>query len=685
MAKWIGFDKLSLKRELISLMLLCSSVALILSCCVTYLGGVYFIDQALSNAQNNITTKLADNTKGAIISSDLEKMRRSLEFLATYPEIKMACLYNATNEPIGNAFFRQGLPTDFHINLTECPPFSQGNETATFSDSQLHTFSSVKEQNIKIGGVYLRAEDTTRSKYVTKLRFVVGAKFLLITFIIYLLARYLQSTISKPLIELNDILSSIIQQRVYTSQFVFEREDEIGVLANKIKKLLQTLSKAHTDLRDTTYTDGVTNLPNRRFFLNDLKKHLSAMKRSKKPIAVIIIYVDGLDNVYQTLGEKVGDGAWTIVAKRLKTCIRSEQIVARLSDHCFATVQTNAAEAWRVRMFCNRIFSCFFEKIECENQSLSVSASIGIACATDHKQSPGNLIELSFKAMEKARKESANRLMFHEEAFQNETTQVQKATSEFSRLLQKDKIAIYTMPIFKLDTQRVNGLDLLPFVTPAGKAPFNYLNSVLKCEDKATIDAYHKWFFKALKDQLHHHGSSLYGEIDNITWQTSIKHIYSDSFVDTILNIGKLLDGYGIKFFVAIPEYEGLALDPMHKNLLGTELENSNVSFALDIAYNSALPMISEAHELPIKLLRFNLTNSNIDNPTNIDRLFNTITLKMAQLKGIHCLALHIGSPYQLKLFTNSRCAFGQGNHLSQPMPLEQLRSFLAHPPSLRA
>ena len=81
--------------------------------------------------------------------------------------------------------------------------------------------------------------------------------------------------------------------------------------------------------------DILTGLPNRMFFMDLLKLELASSKSNDQDVAIMFFDVDSFKGVNDTLGHETGDMLLQAVAKKVKSYLRSNDIIARLGGDEF--------------------------------------------------------------------------------------------------------------------------------------------------------------------------------------------------------------------------------------------------------------------------------------------------------------------------------------------------------------
>ena len=97
--------------------------------------------------------------------------------------------------------------------------------------------------------------------------------------------------------------------------------------------------QAESRLQHIAYHDGLTGLPNRGQFLEQLSRSIAVTKRHpQRRFAVLFLDFDRFKLINDTLGHRVGDEFLVTVARRLHANLRPGDLVARLGGDEFAVL-----------------------------------------------------------------------------------------------------------------------------------------------------------------------------------------------------------------------------------------------------------------------------------------------------------------------------------------------------------
>ena len=210
--------------------------------------------------------------------------------------------------------------------------------------------------------------------------------------------------------------------------------------------------------------DPLTQLPNRKLFLQYLKETMARSKRNKDYIfAVFFFDVDKFKEVNDTLGHLIGDRFLVEVASRLKICLRENDILARLGGDEFTIIVDDLNSIDSVMFIADRILNAFDDPILIEQNEIFTSGSIGILLNNNHLHaSAEDILRDADTAMYHAKASGRNRYkIFHEQMHEKIVAKV-NLQNELRKAIQNKEFEMYFQPIYSVfDQNKILGLESL--------------------------------------------------------------------------------------------------------------------------------------------------------------------------------------------------------------------------------
>ncbi len=135
-----------------------------------------------------------------------------------------------------------------------------------------------------------------------------------------------------------------VQRNVSEMKFQSEQLDKRNAELKKIKQNLESLVNRRTSelrsanhkLEKLAYYDALTNIPNRRAFLDAFAKSLNFAKRNGHAMLIGIADVDHFKAINDSYGHGFGDDVLTIVAQTMQQFFRQEDAIGRIGGEEFA-------------------------------------------------------------------------------------------------------------------------------------------------------------------------------------------------------------------------------------------------------------------------------------------------------------------------------------------------------------
>ena len=242
----------------------------------------------------------------------------------------------------------------------------------------------------------------------------------------------------------------------------------VGGLALLWLLLFRTVSNASRRLRKHAFEnarlallDPLTGLPNRRLLTERLDREVVSAKESGRPMALLILDVDGFKDINDTMGHDVGDKLLVEVARRIREVARDSDTVARLGGDEFAVLMPGVSHVDKATALARRILDQFSHHFDLDTINLHVDASIGVAVLPDHAEDQTTLMRHADVAMYAAKRAKIGYAVYSSDRDHNSTARLTLMADLRSALSAEDQLALHYQPKIDLRTGRVAGVEAL--------------------------------------------------------------------------------------------------------------------------------------------------------------------------------------------------------------------------------
>jgi diguanylate cyclase (GGDEF)-like protein len=180
----------------------------------------------------------------------------------------------------------------------------------------------------------------------------------------------------------------------------------------EIKGSIEMMEK----MQSKAYTDELTQLFNRRYFIENATAAIEVCKANKEPFHIIMCDIDHFKGVNDTYGHPIGDEVLKITAKRMSNVTRKSSIIARFGGEEFIIMITGIDYEAAVKN-AQRIQKAMEESsVVIKGMSLNITISLGVATVETPEESLDCVIHKADVALYAAKKTGRNKVMEYSHA-----------------------------------------------------------------------------------------------------------------------------------------------------------------------------------------------------------------------------------------------------------------------------
>lgn len=254
-------------------------------------------------------------------------------------------------------------------------------------------------------------------------------------------------------------------------QFFAQSEPAINAVLEKldpedreiVRNALVKAEKTEAELRYIADHDSLTGLLDRRRFRAELDQYVSFSARYGGQGAVMIIDIDGLKAVNDSLGHQAGDNLIRQIASILRDRVRATDIVARLSGDEFAVLmpQTDTAGALQLG---EDLRAQVAESTAAGPDATKATISVGVTMFGGKRDTNAEAVLVAAdQAMYRSKEEGRNQIALFEDPGEpkRRRTRAQTTTARIREALTQDRLSLHTQPIRSLASGGIERYELL--------------------------------------------------------------------------------------------------------------------------------------------------------------------------------------------------------------------------------
>ncbi len=213
---------------------------------------------------------------------------------------------------------------------------------------------------------------------------------------------------------------------------------------------ITALQKAISALEQLTVTDPLTGTLNRRGLQRSLDRLIEMLRVEEQPVLVLLVDLDGFKNINDSLGHAVGDITLKEVARRLQSCVRPFDDLARIGGDEFMIlmphVPVEQAErlAERMRLVITSTY------IQLGAGYLTVTASIAAMMLTTESPSIDELLTRTHQVLSHGKRLGGNRVSYTGSQFDDTLRRMQAEKDRREILLRGQRFISVKHPLVRL-------------------------------------------------------------------------------------------------------------------------------------------------------------------------------------------------------------------------------------------
>ena len=207
--------------------------------------------------------------------------------------------------------------------------------------------------------------------------------------------------------------------------------------------------------------DNLTELYNRAWIMGRLRELLSRAPSAQPEAAVLFMDLDRFKLVNDSLGHRAGDQLLTEMARRLESCLRSVDTLARVGGDEFVVLIEDVSPGRTAGEVAHRIAQSLQKPFRIQGQNIFSSSSIGIVLLEAHYHTPEELLRDADTAMYEAKEEGVGRYVFFTPSMRKNVVEALALQNDLRYAMKRDEFALCYQPIHEPHSRAIKGIEVL--------------------------------------------------------------------------------------------------------------------------------------------------------------------------------------------------------------------------------
>lgn len=231
-----------------------------------------------------------------------------------------------------------------------------------------------------------------------------------------------------------------------------------SVLQRRVKQLLVS-SHSERQLKKVAYTDSLTGLPNRPYFIDKASTTIN-QHQDEGLTSILFVGLNQFKLINDALGHETGDLVLQSVAKRLKSLANENVLVARTGGDEFCVLLNEVFDLNDVESFAKNIRFEISQPFYIKRDTVNVTASVGISIYPTHGQDLPLLMKRADTAMFYA-KDSQKGYLFFDADMAEKATRRLKVLGGLHEAIHNEELFLNYQPQFSVRDKTIVGCEAL--------------------------------------------------------------------------------------------------------------------------------------------------------------------------------------------------------------------------------
>jgi diguanylate cyclase (GGDEF)-like protein/PAS domain S-box-containing protein len=450
-----------------------------------------------------------------------------------------------------------------------------------------------------------------------------------------------------------------------------------GIVFRRIALFSDITEKKEADeliLKQANY-DSLTNLPNRRMFIDRLQQEIKVSQRKKQQFALIFIDLDNFKIINDSKGHDYGDALLVQAGKRISHCVREVDTIARLGGDEFTIILSDLSDLSNIESICQKVLLALSEPFCIAKMYTYISASLGVTVYPDDANTTLELLKNADQAMYLAKDLGRNRFCYFTTSMQDQALNKLSLINDLRNAISLNQLAVFYQPIVELHTGIIRKAEALLRWNHPVRGMVSPEEFIPLAEESGLIVEIGDWVFKQTVQQIKKCKKQLGLDIQISVNKSPVQFRQTIKHFDWLTYLTENeLPGENIVIEIT----EGLLMNNNTSTMEQlSQFRAADIKLSMD-DFGTGYSSLSYLKKFELDYLKIDQSFTRNLAPDSEDMILSEAIITMAQKLGLKVIAEGIETEEQRKLLLDSGCDYGQGYLFSRPIPADDFLQLLA-------
>lgn len=451
---------------------------------------------------------------------------------------------------------------------------------------------------------------------------------------------------------------------------VSDRDELVVITFREISQQLEYEER----IRQSTFYDDLTGLPNRALFINRLESAINKRKRGVEDhFAVVFLDLDEFGAINEGLGHETGDKLLNDIAARIAMTVRPDDTISRFSGDIFAILLGTVDSAAGAIEACQRIQAAIEKPITLGSTTLNISASAGIVFNQDSYDVAKEMIRDADTALHRAKDSSKGSYVIFDNGMYREAVRFIERKTSMQQAMLDGSFEVYYQPIVDVKTEKLTSMEALVRWNHPLEGPISPAEFIPIAEKTGLILPLGEFVLRTVCEQI-----SEWDKIGFSNFRVAV-NLSARQFENNIPQLVRgIIEETGISpESLAFEITEGIAMKNVDQNIrMLDELRALGLSISID-DFGTGYSSLAYLKRFPLDTLKIDRSFIKDITENEDDREITKAIIAMGQNLHLHVLAEGVETTEQVEILRAFGCDFIQGYYYSRPLPAKQIISYL--------